>query len=100
MDYVGVRTTPVDENKMPTQPGAINGGFMKRTEQVKGPVIAVQVDSVDTYLQLIASFPKKSYGKFMQLYRKFTLEPKKYSTSPAWHENSHFWTCECIFKTN
>jgi len=43
----------VDENKMPTQPGAINGGLMKRTEQVKGPVIAVQVDSVDTYLEKV-----------------------------------------------
>jgi len=53
MDYVGVRTTTVDENKMPTQPGAINGGLMKRTEQVKGPVVAVQVDSVDTYLEKV-----------------------------------------------
>ena len=53
MDYIGVRTTPVDKNKMPTQPGAINGGLMKRTEKVKGPVIAVQVDSIDTYIEKV-----------------------------------------------
>ncbi|WP_316355691.1 VOC family protein [Candidatus Neptunichlamydia sp. REUL1] len=53
MNYIGVRTTPIDEDKMPTQPGAINGGLMKRTEQVKGPVVAVQVGSVDTYLEKV-----------------------------------------------
>ena len=50
--------------------------------------------------QLIASFHKKSDRKFMQLRQKFTLESKKCSTSSAWHKNSHFWTCECIVKTN
>lgn len=53
MDYVSIRTTPVDENKMPKEPGAINGGMMKRTEEVRSPVVAIQVDSVDTYLEKV-----------------------------------------------
>ena len=55
MDYVGVRTTPVDENRMPKNPGAINGGMMKRNEKVKSPVIAIQVDSVDAYIEKVIS---------------------------------------------
>ena len=27
MDYIGATTTPVDENRMPKQPGAINSSF-------------------------------------------------------------------------
>lgn len=55
MGYVGVRTTPVDENHIPKEPGAINGGMMKRTDEVKAPVIAVQVDSVDVYIEKVTS---------------------------------------------
>ncbi len=47
MEYTGVRTTPVDENFMPKEPGAINGGMMKRTKEVKGPTVAIHVESVD-----------------------------------------------------
>ena len=55
MDYVGVRTTPVNENRMPKNPGAINGGMMKRSEKVKSTVIAIQVDSVDAYIEKVIS---------------------------------------------
>lgn len=53
MDYVGVCTTPVDENRVPKAPGGINGGLMKRTDQVRSPVIAVEVDSVDKYINKV-----------------------------------------------
>ena len=53
MDYIGVQTTPVDENRQPTTPGGINGGMMPRTEAVKGPVIAIQVDSVEAYIEKV-----------------------------------------------
>lgn len=55
MDYVGIRTTPVDENRMPKEPGAINGGMMQRTDMVKGPVVAVQVSSVDTFVEKVVA---------------------------------------------
>ncbi|HVX01196.1 MAG TPA: VOC family protein, partial [Candidatus Babeliaceae bacterium] len=47
------RTVPVDENRMPTEVGAINGGMMKRTSKVRSPTIAIQVDSVDEYVQKV-----------------------------------------------
>lgn len=55
MDYVGIRTTPVDENRMPKEPGAINGGMMKRTDQVKAPVVAVQVACVEAHIEKVVS---------------------------------------------
>lgn len=54
-DYVGVRTTPVDENHTPKEPGAINGGMMKRTEEVRSPVVAIQVDSVDAFVEKVTA---------------------------------------------
>jgi len=55
MDYVGICTTPVDENRMPKTPGAINGGMMKRTDQIKSPVVAIQVSSVDEFIKKVTS---------------------------------------------
>ena len=59
MEYLGVRTVPVGKDHMPIEPGAINGGMMKRTKEVKAPVIAIQVDSVDEYIKKA----KKNGGK-------------------------------------
>lgn len=53
MDYVSLRTVPVDEKYMPAEPGAINGGMMKRTKEAPAPVIAIEVDSLDEYLEKI-----------------------------------------------
>lgn len=50
MDYVAVRTVPVDQNSMPSEPGAINGGMFKRTNEVRSPVVAINVDSIDDSL--------------------------------------------------
>lgn len=47
MDYVGVRTTPIDENRMPKEPGSINGGMMMRSKDAPTPVFAIHVKSVD-----------------------------------------------------
>lgn len=53
MDYTMVRTVPVDENQMPSEPGAINGGMMQRTADTSSPVITVNVDSIDDALKRI-----------------------------------------------
>jgi hypothetical protein len=53
MDYTMVRTVDVDERQMPTEPGAINGGMMKRSADTPGPVITIDVDSVDEALKAI-----------------------------------------------
>jgi predicted enzyme related to lactoylglutathione lyase len=50
MDYTSIRTVAVDEQQMPTEPGAINGGMMKRTPHTPSPVITINVDSIDSAL--------------------------------------------------
>jgi len=68
MDYIGVRTVPVDDKHMPVEPGAINGGMTKRSPHLKAPAIAIQVDSIDASIQkAIAAggkvvMPKKEIG--------------------------------------
>jgi uncharacterized protein len=53
MDYTIVRTTPVDDRQMPTEPGAINGGMMKRSAETPTPVLTIGVGSVDDALKKV-----------------------------------------------
>ena len=60
MNYHMVHTVEIDENRMPKQAGAINGGMYKRDENsAKSPVIVIDVASVDDYIKKI----KKAGGK-------------------------------------
>jgi len=47
MEYTMIQTTAVDEKHMPTEPGAINGGMMKRQDPVKSPVITIAVQDIE-----------------------------------------------------
>jgi len=51
--YTTVTTVSIDEKMMPTEPGAINGGLMKRSSETPSPVITVGVDSVDDALKRV-----------------------------------------------
>ena len=53
MDYTIIRTVEVDEQQMPVEPGAINGGLMKRASDTPSPVLTVGVDSVDEAMKRI-----------------------------------------------
>jgi predicted enzyme related to lactoylglutathione lyase len=53
MTYTTVGTVTTDEKRMPTEPGAINGGLMKRTSDTPTPVITIQVDSIDDSLKKV-----------------------------------------------
>jgi uncharacterized protein len=53
MDYTTVRTVDVDEQQMPKEPGAINGGMMKRSSDTPSPVITINVDSVEDALKKV-----------------------------------------------
>jgi predicted enzyme related to lactoylglutathione lyase len=61
-DYTIVRTVAVDAQNMPTESGVINGGLTKRTTTSEGPVVVIDVPSLDGYLQKIT----KSGGKVVQ----------------------------------
>ncbi len=51
--YTIAQTVPVDERQMPTEPGAINGGMMKRSAEAANPVITIQVDAIDEALKKV-----------------------------------------------
>ncbi len=54
MDYTIAMTTAVDETtRMPLEPGAINGGLMRRSDTTPAPVITIQVDAIDEVLKRI-----------------------------------------------
>jgi predicted enzyme related to lactoylglutathione lyase len=56
MDYTIAITTPSDEQTgMPSAPGAINGALFPRTENLKTPIITIDVDDVDAALGQIES---------------------------------------------
>ena len=53
MDYTVVKTVPVDEQQMPREPGAINGGMMARSPDTPSPVITINVASIDDALKQV-----------------------------------------------
>ena len=53
MDYTIVRTVDVDEQQMPKEPWAINGGMMKRSPATPSPVITINVDSINDSLKKV-----------------------------------------------
>ena len=50
MEYVMVGTTESNEDGMPREPGAINGGMLKRQDPVRNPVVTIDVESIDDTL--------------------------------------------------
>lgn len=53
-DYTIAMTTDVDEQtRGPREPGAINGGIMKRSTDTPAPVVTIQVGSIDTALKQV-----------------------------------------------
>jgi uncharacterized protein len=52
--YTTVITTPIDEqSRMPTEPGAINGGLMQRTPDTPVSVITIGVAGIDDALKKV-----------------------------------------------
>ncbi|NUS73537.1 MAG: VOC family protein [Corynebacteriales bacterium] len=74
-EYVMAYTAPVDENRMPTKPGAINGGLTPRTTKETKFMNYIGVDSIDEYLRMIekhrgevvlAKTPMGEWGSYAQ----------------------------------
>ena len=53
MDYTIATTVPVDEQQLPTERGAINGGMMKRSADTPSPVVTIEVASIDDAMKRI-----------------------------------------------
>lgn len=59
MDYNMVGTVLSDERGRPKEPGAINGGMMKRSAEVKHPVITIEVDDIEESLKKVKNLGGK-----------------------------------------
>ena len=55
MKYVIAQTMPVDENRMPMESGAINGGIMERNDRVKAPSFAIEVADIDAAIARVTA---------------------------------------------
>ncbi len=62
MEYILIGTVPVDENGMPTEPGAINGGMMKRQSPFNSPIITINVENIEDAMKNV----KKMGGKIIR----------------------------------
>ena len=61
MPYTIVSTVPTDETTgMPTEPGAINGGLMKREGPFDGPMVTIDVDDIDEALATVEKLGGKT----------------------------------------
>ncbi len=47
LEYPLLSTVEVDENNMPKEYGAVNGGMMQRSEEIKCPVLTIGVENID-----------------------------------------------------
>ena len=70
-DYWIARTVDVDKNMMPTKPGAINGGIMKRKDPKQPFMNYISVESIERKSAVIKAnggtmiMPKTEIGKGM-----------------------------------
>ena len=53
MSYAMLSTTPSGEDGRPKDPGAINGGMMKRSGMFTAPVVTIDVDDIDEALATV-----------------------------------------------
>ena len=67
MDYYLATTTPSDENMKPKEPGAINGGLLKKDPTGPHPVIVIDVESVDDHISKIEAAGGKTVMQKMQV---------------------------------
>lgn len=68
-EYVLVTTTEVDENMMIKKPGAINGGFFQKTDDVASqyPSVVIQVDDLKESMKKVEKAGGKIHGEPMEI---------------------------------
>lgn len=53
MEYSLAMTTPLNDQGIPAEPGAINGGIFRRGDMLKAPVVTIDVEDIDAALEQI-----------------------------------------------
>lgn len=63
-NYVTVATTETDEHGLPTEPGAINGGFYPKSESISNcPSVVIAVDDIEESINDINKAGGEVLGK-------------------------------------
>ena len=60
MQYTILGTTPTNDQGMPNDPGAINGGLFAREDDIPTPVITIDVDDIEAALTKVESLGGKT----------------------------------------
>src|SRR5687768_10819632 len=55
MNYVMAQTVAVDEQQMPKEPGAINGGLFARPKEAPHPTLYIDVKAIDDALKRVVA---------------------------------------------
>ena len=66
-EYVLATTTPVDENNMAKEPGAINGGFFDYSEENKMPHVVISVDDLEESMKMVKDAGGEIKGEPMDI---------------------------------
>ncbi|HEV8111898.1 MAG TPA: VOC family protein [Planctomycetota bacterium] len=68
-DYVVVTTTDSDEDGHPRKPGAINGGFFKKTADIPAPYpsVVIAVDDVEAAMKKVEKAGGEVLGEPMEI---------------------------------
>ena len=67
MEYILIGTIQVDEKGMPTEPGGINGGMMKRQSPLNSPVITIDVQNMEDAMIKVKQMGGKTIREKMQV---------------------------------
>ena len=62
-EYYMISTTESDQNGMPKNPGAINGGMGKKAGPLKNTVVTIRVSDINTSLEKIGKLGGKTVQK-------------------------------------
>jgi len=66
-DYLLATTSPVDENNMHINKGAINGGFFKKGDYGSIPHLIISVDNLIEHIEIIKKAGGKTIGNVMNI---------------------------------
>lgn len=66
-DYLLAGTSPVDENNMPLNKGAINGGFFQKGDYGNVPHVVISVDNLAEHIKTVKSAGGEIQGEPMNI---------------------------------
>lgn len=66
-DYITAGTAPSNEMGMSTQPGAINGGFFKKSENNKYPSVVIGVEDIKAHMEKVTHAGGKVLGEPVEI---------------------------------